>query len=56
MAEEKQQPANAETEAAWVMVQRKTFTKWCNSHLAKKGFPLLTNIQGMTLFQTSEKN
>jgi hypothetical protein len=24
---------------AWVTIQQKTFTKWMNSHLVKKGFP-----------------
>lgn len=31
-------------EKTWEEVQKKTFTKWCNAHLVKKGFEPLTNI------------
>lgn len=34
----------ADQEAQWVVVQKKTFTKWLNMHLAKKGLPPMTNI------------
>jgi len=42
MSEEK--PLTQE-EAAWVTIQKKTFTKWMNSHLIKKGYPLIQNAQ-----------
>jgi actinin alpha len=32
------------TEKAWEEVQKKTFTKWCNAHLVKKGFGPITSI------------
>ena len=34
----------------WVTVQKKTFTKWTNSHLRKKGFPLIEDLR--TDFET----
>jgi len=30
---------------AWVLIQKKTFTKWSNSHLRKKGYPALNDAQ-----------
>jgi actinin alpha len=32
-------------DAAWVGAQKKTFTKWFNNHLRKKGYPPIENIQ-----------
>lgn len=32
-------------EPGWVKVQQKTFTKWMNSHLRKKGHPTIENAQ-----------
>jgi hypothetical protein len=32
-------------EEGWVAIQKKTFTKWMNSHLRKKGFPAIENAQ-----------
>jgi hypothetical protein len=29
---------------AWEVTQKKTFTKWCNTHLSKAGKPVLENI------------
>jgi Ca2+-binding EF-hand superfamily protein len=37
MADEKEAPA-------WETTQKKTFTKWCNSHLGKAGKPNLQNL------------
>jgi Ca2+-binding EF-hand superfamily protein len=31
-------------EPAWEITQKKTFTKWCNTHLSKAGKPQLENI------------
>jgi len=29
----------------WVAVQKKTFTKWFNNHLRKKGYPVITDLK-----------
>jgi Ca2+-binding EF-hand superfamily protein len=47
---------NAEDEAKWITAQKKTFTKWFNNHLRKKGYPPITEIKtgfetGITLMQ-----
>jgi len=34
---------SAEPQEAWVLTQQRTFTKWCNNHLRKKGYPLIEN-------------
>ena len=48
MAEQQQQQQqSSEENPAWVLVQKKTFTKWTNSHLVKKGFPSLNTLQGL---------
>jgi Ca2+-binding EF-hand superfamily protein len=37
--------AHAEKTEKWIDSQRNTFTKWCNNHLQKKGFPIITEFQ-----------
>lgn len=37
----------------WVAIQQKTFTKWVNNHLRKKGFEAMVNVQ--TEFETGTK-
>jgi len=44
MAEQQQEGGGGEN-PAWVKVQQKTFTKWMNSHLVKKGYPTIQNAQ-----------
>lgn len=36
--------ASKDGEEKWVLAQKKTFTKWFNNHLRKKGFPPITDI------------
>jgi len=31
-------------EAKWVAVQKRTFTKWFNNHLRKKGYPIIKDV------------
>jgi len=42
MSEETKQPVE---QAQWVLIQKKTFTKWMNAHLRKKHFPPVTDVQ-----------
>jgi len=44
---------DAEAKEAWVATQQKTFTKWCNNHLRKKGFSAIENAE--TEFDTGIK-
>jgi len=55
-----EEPATTTTpegeEPKWVQIQKKTFTKWMNNHLRKKGHPTITNPQtdfdnGITLMR-----
>jgi len=45
--------AAADHKEDWVAVQQKTFTKWVNNHLRKKGFSAMENVQ--TEFETGLK-
>jgi len=44
---------DSKEEAKWIVIQKKTFTKWMNNHLKKKGFGPLVNLQ--TDFETGIK-
>jgi actinin alpha len=37
--------AEAGDEPKWVEIQKKTFTKWMNNHLRKKGYPAVANVK-----------
>lgn len=38
-------PQSGDSKEQWVLIQKKTFTKWTNNHLQKKGFPLITDAE-----------
>eukprot|EP01092_Planopodium_desertum_P011907 TRINITY_DN550_c0_g1_i4.p2 TRINITY_DN550_c0_g1~~TRINITY_DN550_c0_g1_i4.p2 ORF type:complete len:549 (-),score=199.24 TRINITY_DN550_c0_g1_i4:93-1691(-) len=41
----RQEEKKDEPTAAWVNIQQRTFTKWMNNHLRRKGFPAIVNAQ-----------
>jgi len=37
--------SSAADDQNWIKIQKKTFTKWMNNHLAKKGFPVIADLE-----------